>query len=150
MFTKRNDCLDILKLVHKTLDFCNKYVIMSCKKKIYYKRGKMGKNNNKNKNYKITVLAQFLNKVKYGKDLDCLRNELCKKCPCYEICDSLPLAQALVNQGYGLKEDFEQDIRKEMLGEIVEQIELSKDEQYISEEVYEYLLTLFQIVVGLM
>lgn len=107
----------------------------------------MARSNSKIKNYKITVLAQFLNKVKYGEDPDCLQNEVCKKCPCYEICDSLPLAQALVSQGYGLKEDFEQDIRKEMFGEITEQIQFLKDEQYISEEVSEYLLSLFQTLV---
>lgn len=107
----------------------------------------MTRNNNKNKNYKITVLAQFLNKVRYGEDPDCLQNEVCKKCFCYEICDSLPLAQALVSQGYGLKEDFEQDVRREMLGEIVEQIQFLKDEGYVSEEVSEYLLSLFQTLV---
>lgn len=107
----------------------------------------MARNNSKIKNYKITVLAQFLNKVKYGEDPDCLQNEVCKKCPCYEICDSFPLAQALVNQGYGLKEDFEQDIRKEMFGEITEQIQFLKDEGYVSEEVSEYLLSLFQTLV---
>lgn len=104
----------------------------------------MARNNSRMKNYKITVLAQFLNKVKYGEDADCLQNEVCKKCSCYEICDSFPLAQALVNQGYGLKEDFEQDIRKEMFGEITEQIQFLKDEGYVSEEVSEYLLSLFQ------
>lgn len=107
----------------------------------------MARSNNKIKNYRITVLAQFLNKVKYGEDFDCLQNETCKKCFCYEICDSLPLAQALVNQGYGLKEDFEQDIRKEMFGEITEQIQFLKDEGYVSEEVCEYLLSLFQTLV---
>lgn len=146
MFSRKNDCLNILKLVHKTVDFCNKYVIMNCKK-IYYQRGRMARNNSKNKNFKITVLAQFLNKVKYGEDFDCLQNEVCKKCSCYEICDSLPLAQALVSQGYGLKEDFEQDIRKEMFGEITEQIQFLKDEGYVTEEISEYLLSLFQTLV---
>ena len=107
----------------------------------------MARSNSKIKNYKITVLAQFLNKVKYGEDADCLQNEVCKKCSCYEICESLPLDQALVSQGYGLKEDFEQDIRREMFGEIIEQIQFLKDEQYISEEVSEYLLSLFQTLV---
>lgn len=107
----------------------------------------MARSNSKIKNYKITVLAQFLNKVKYGEDPDCLQNEVCKKCSCYEICDSLPLAQALVSQGYGLKEDFEHDIRREMLGEIVEQIQFLKDEGYVTEEVSEYLLSLFQTLV---